>query len=93
MGAGDTELFGDLPGRQPGGARLHQQPEHLQAVLLGQGGQRGDGGFRFHISIIMKLWPDVKWPTVFLSAVAILMELAAFLATYPRELEGDRPIS
>jgi hypothetical protein len=41
----------------------------------------------------MKILADVKWPTVFLSAVAILMELAAFLATYPRELEGDRPIS
>ena len=42
------------PGRQPQRRGAHQGTKHPQPHGLGQCGQRGDGGFFFHLSIFME---------------------------------------
>src|SRR5438876_3851377 len=52
---GQLELLADPPGRQTLRTRLDKKPEDLQSGLVGEGGQRIDCLYHFHVSRIMEL--------------------------------------
>ena len=52
--------FGDVARRHAFGPRLHQQPENVEAVVLGERAKGGDGIRRFHISMKTEISGDVK---------------------------------
>jgi hypothetical protein len=54
-GGGQIQQGGQGAGRHARRAGAHQGAEHAQPGFLGQGRQRGNSGFLFHVSIIMEL--------------------------------------
>jgi hypothetical protein len=54
-GRGELQTFGDLPGWQSFRAGLHEQPEDLEAVPLGERSERRNGLGRFHVLIYMEI--------------------------------------
>jgi hypothetical protein len=55
-GIRDIEFCGNLAGRQAVRSGANEQPKYRQAVVVGEGGQGGNGVFGFHISKIMEIW-------------------------------------
>jgi hypothetical protein len=46
---------GDRAGRHARGTGFNEQAEHIEAIILGEGGQRRDDICLFHISTIIEL--------------------------------------
>ena len=81
-----------LPGRQAVGTGLHQQPEHVEPVVLRQRGQRRQGVGVFHVSIITEINPRVNIASItiemFRSALPLERREVARLEPWRRMLRA-----
>ena len=67
----EVERIRDLPGGQPFGTGLNQQPEHGEAVFLRERGQGRDSIGFFHISIVIEIW------TARSRVISIILEISS----------------